>query len=251
MSMVGGFPSMKDMMRRTVRGPVNPLDKSTLVSIYPRPINIHKVTLSPGRWYLPPGSMEKPALLTIGPSSWFRDVSLDEPLIEIVQSSIQIAESCVKDYLNGVFACNMSDAMPGFFFIPGKVGLRELRDQYPELLASALDKQMNYYRSLIKFGDALWARSNGNPLAISDEMRLAAKTLGMQDKDWMKDHAAVGMVPCFACGEFKNPDYAICKACHSIDPNHPKAHLIRRFDPNNEYAAPMPPANPFEPPKEN
>lgn len=232
MSNVGPFPNMKEMMRRAVRGPVSPIDRSTLVSIYPRPINIKNPTLTPGRWYIPPGSMEDPAIVVIGPSSWFRDVSLDEPLIEIVQTSVQIAESLVKDYLNGVFACNMVDSMPGFFFIPGKNTVKQVKEDYSDLLQAALNHQLNYYRSLIKFADALWARSNGNPLAIADEMRLAAKTLGIQDRDWMKDHANVDMVRCFACGAFKNPDYPICQTCHSVDPNHPKSGLITRVAPN-------------------
>lgn len=238
MSMVGHFPSMRELNRRTVRGPVNPLDRSTLVSIYPRPCNFKNVTLSPGRWYLEAGSPEKPALLIIGPSSWFRDVSIDEPLIEIVQSSVQIGESLIKDYLNGVFACNMHDAMPGLFFVPGAFTLDELRGKYQNLLELAERHQMNYYKTLIKFGDALWARSNGNPLAVGDEMRLAARVLGMQDKEWMKDFGSGGMVPCFACGEFKKPEYAICKVCHSIDPSHPKAKFIQRADPNPFYGIP-------------
>lgn len=235
MSQVGSFPSLRELSRRAIRGPINPLDRSTLVSIYPRPCNFKNVTLTPGRWYLEAGSVEKPSLLVIGPSSWFRDVSIDEPLIEIVQSSVQIGESLVKDYLNGVFACNMHDAMPGLFFVPGEFTLTEIQVKYPQLLAVALKHQTNYYRTLIKFADALWARSNGNPLAVSDEMRLAAKTLGLQDREWMKDTASVGMAPCFACGEFKNPEYAICKVCHSIDPSHPKSKFIQRAAPNPFY----------------
>lgn len=229
---VGGFPNLKEFNRRAVRGPVNPLDKSTVVSIYPRPIKFNNPTLQPGRWYMEAGSYEKPTLMVIGPSSWFKDVGPDEPLIEITQSSIQIAESLVKDYVNGMFACNMTDAIPGLFFIPGPVELTKIQHgEYKGLLDRANEFQKNYYRTLIKFADSLWARSNGNPLAIMDEMRVAAKSLGLQDRDWMKEHVNVGMVPCFACGEFKHPDYAICKACHSIDPSHPKAHLIQRFDP--------------------
>lgn len=231
MSLVGGFPSLREMARKTVRGEVNPLDKSTVVSIYPRPINFENVTLTPGRWYLEAGSPEKPAIMVIGPSSWWKDVGPDEPLIEIPVSSVQVANSLCRDYLNGLFACNMGDTMPGLFFVPGAFTLKELREQYGELLRLALKHQSNYYRALIKFGDSLWARSNGNPLVINDEMRLAARTLGAQDKDWMRDHINVGMVPCFACGEFKNPEYAICKACHSIDPDHPKAKYIQRVDP--------------------
>lgn len=229
MSLVGGFPSLREMARRAVPGPVNPFDKSTIVSIYPRPIRFENITLNPGRWYLEAGSVEKPAILTIGPSSWWKDVGPDEPLIEIVQSSVQVAESLVKDYLNGLFACNMVDTMPGLFFLPGKAyTLKEVMKDHELLLAVALKNQRNYYASLIKYGESLWARSNGNPLVINDEMRLAAKTLGRNDVDWMKDHVNAGLVPCFACGEFKNPEFPICKACHTIDPNHPKAGLIQR-----------------------
>lgn len=234
MTMVGNFPNLREISRRTVRGPVNPLDKSTIVSVYPRPCSFKNVTLSPGRWYLPAGDMENPTLLVIGPSSWFRDVGIDEPLIEIPQSSVQVAESLIKDYLNGVFGCNMHDSMPGLFFVPGKYTLPKLREDYSDLLGAAVRHQLNYYRTLIKYADSLWARSNGNPLAVNEEMRMAARSLGLQDREWMKETLNVDMVKCFACGEFKSPDYPICRTCHTIDPNHPKAHLINRLNPNEE-----------------
>ncbi len=231
MSLVGGFPNLRQLQRVQVKGPVNPLDRSTLVSIYPKPITFKNITLNPGRWHIEAGSVEKPALMTLGPSSWWKDVGPDEPLIEIVQSSVQIAESLVRDYLNGMFAVNQSDTSPGIFFVPGEIEPSDLKEKYRGLMVRALSCQTNYYRTLVKYADALWARSNGNPLVVNPEMRLAARTLGMQDKDWMKDHAAVGLVPCFACGEFKNPEFPICKACHTVDPNHPKAKFVQKADP--------------------
>jgi hypothetical protein len=229
--MVGQFPSMREMMRRTVRGPDNPLDKSTVVSIYPKPINFKNVTLSPGRWRIEAGSYENPALLIVGPSSWWKDVAIDEPLIEIVQSSVQIAESLVKDWINGLFACDMQNAMPGLFFIPGKFTIEKVKGDWGSLLSNANTYQNNYYASLIKYAEALWARSNGNPLAVNDEMRLAARALGRQDVDWMKQEVNTGMKPCFACGEFKNPAYPICKSCGTVDPEHPLASKIVKADP--------------------
>lgn len=244
---VGSFPNMREINRRTVRGPVNPLDKSTIVSVYPRPCNFKNVTLSPGRWYLEAGSMTVPSLLVIGPSSWFKDVGIDEPLIEIPQSSVQIAESLIKDYLNGVFGCNMHDAMPGLFFVPGKFSLTKIREEYPELLGNAVRSQMNYYRTLVKYADSLWARSNGNPLAVNDEMRLGAKELGLQDREWMKETQNVGMTRCPACGEFKNPEYPICRSCHSIDLKHPMAGMIKRVDSESvSFEIPNKPENPFD-----
>jgi len=239
MSMVGSFPSMRELNRKTVRGAVNPLDKSTLVSIYPRPIKFFNLTLTPGLWNLEAGSVEEPAILVVGPSSWFRDVGPDEPLIEIVQSSVQIAASLIQDYLSGMFACNMHDSMPGLFFVPGckthqdgsinsEKTLEWIKEEHQHLIAAAVKTQLGYWRNLIRYGDALWARSNGNPLVINDETRMAAKLLGSQDKDWMKDFQNQGQIRCFACGSFKSPDYPICQACHTIDPQHPKAHLIQK-----------------------
>jgi len=198
------------------------------VSIYPRDIKFKIITLSPGRWFLPAGNPEEPSVLTIGPSSWWRDVGLDQPLLEIVQPSVQVAESLVKDYLNGMFACNMGNSMPGLFFVPGEFDVEGVRRHYSHMLEAAVVTQTNYWRTLLKYADALWARSNGNPLTINDEMRMAAKILGAKDKDWMKDHQNQGMVRCFACGSFKHPDYAICQSCHTADPEHPKyAEILR------------------------
>jgi hypothetical protein len=220
---------MREMQRRAVKAPDNPLDKSTIVSIYPRNCKFKNITLQPGRWFIAAGSFEKPSLLVVGPSSWWKDVGIDEPLIEIVQTSVQVGESLVRDYIVGMFGCNMGESMPGLFFIPGEATFEDVTEgKYKNLLKSAEQKQKNYYGALVKYADALWARSNGNPLALNDEMRMAAKALNIQDREWMKEHRHVDLIPCFACGEFKNPDYPICKACHSIDPQHPKARFIER-----------------------
>lgn len=191
---VGSFPGLRDLNRRTIRGPVNPLDKSTIVSIFPKRIKVIKVTLLPGQWTIEPGSVDAPALLVVGPSSWFKELELNEPLLEIPQSSVQIADSIVKDYCNGIVGCDMGDSMPGLFYVPGEHNITSIRSNYKPLLEKAIASQASYYRAMIRFADHLWAASNGNPMVINDEMRMAAKILGQQDKDWMKDHQMVGMV---------------------------------------------------------
>jgi uncharacterized OB-fold protein len=65
--------------------------------------------------------------------------------------------------------------------------------------------------------DALWSRSNGNPLTISDEMKLAARELNLVNKEWLKDSQTMELVRCKACGSLKNPLYPICANCKSID----------------------------------
>lgn len=232
MSQVGAFPGI-DWKRRTIRGPINPLDKSTVVSIYPKPVDEKKPTIQPGIFQIRPGSVQKPEILVVGPSSWWRDIDEDQPLLEIPVSSIQIADSIVRDYCNGILGCDMAESMPGLFYVPGaKTDAKGNADydatrkwvlsEYKTQLEAADRRQKNWYSVLIKLADSLWARSNGNPLAISDDMRMAARELNLtQVKDWMKDFQMVDMVRCKACGSLKNPQYPICAACHFPDPDHP------------------------------
>lgn len=222
MSVVGEFPGMRALRRRTIRAEVNPMDKSTIVSIYPKEIDEHKWTIEPGHFILRPGSIDKPSLLVVGPSSWWREIDEDQPLLEIPVSSVQIADSVVKDYANGIFACNMGDTMPGLFYVPGEYDIDGIRKSFAKQLAAAEAKQKRFYQTLVKFADSLWARSQGNPLAVSDDMRMAARELAVgHTKDWMKDFAMVDMVRCKACGTLKNPAFPICAACHFPDPSHP------------------------------
>ncbi len=232
-----GFPNMREVSRRTNRAPQNPLDKSTLVSIYPKPVTFRNVTLMPGYWRLEAGSVQKPAITVIGTSSWWKDANIDEPLIEIVQGSIEIADALIKDFCNGLFAASTT-SQPGMFYVPGcrydtdgqideAATLKWIEKEYNALIQQAIQKQSNYYNNLLKFADSLWARSNGNPLVINEEMRMAARETGQTGRDWMSDFKNVGQVRCFACGGFKNPEYPICSSCRTIDPDHPKAHLIK------------------------
>lgn len=217
MSLVGGFPGMTAAFRRTVRAPVNPLDRSTIISIYPREINEVKHTIEPGKFHIDAGSIEKPAILVVGPSSWWKETSEQEPLLEIPNSSIQIADSIVKDYCNGLLGCNMGSSMPGIFWIPGEFTIIKALTQHPDKFKAAEQKQKNYFSALVKLADSLWARTNGNPLVVSDDMRLAARALQLDNKEWMKDFSMMQMVKCYACGSPRNPAYAVCPTCKAVD----------------------------------
>lgn len=201
--------------RRAVRHESNPLDKSTLVSIFPKTIIETKPTIQPGTFTLPAGSYERPSLLTIGSSSWFKEIDLDQPLLEIPISSIIVADSIVNDYCNGLLGCNMGTSMPGIFFIPGDINITKLLKDHQALLDKARERQNTWYLSLTKQADSLWARTNGNPLAIDDVMRLAARELKL-DKPWLRDFQLAQMIACVACGNLRNPVYPICPHCKTV-----------------------------------
>jgi hypothetical protein len=213
---VGEFPGLGNSNRRTIRSPVNPMDKSTIVSMLPKAISERKATIQPGIFEIPAGSFDKPSILVVGPSSWWREIDEHQPLLEIPVSSIQVADSIVRDYCNGLLACNMADQMPGIFYIPGEFTLAKLQTDHTALLKSAIAKQKKWFMELIRIADILWSRSNGNPLSISDDARLACREMNITAKPWLGDTQQAELVRCIACGSLRNQLFPICQTCKAV-----------------------------------
>ena len=216
MSLVGEFPGLNQINRRTIRAPINPLDKSTVVSILPKLIVERKPTMQPGVFEILPGTFENPSVLPVGPSSWWREIDEDQPLLEIPVSSIQVADAIVRDYTNGLLACNMGDQMPGLFYLAGDFTAERLKKEHMPVLLAAQAKQKKWYLELIRIADILWSRSNGNPLSISNDARLACKELNIQNKPWLGDLQTAELVRCIACGSLRNQLFPICQTCKAI-----------------------------------
>jgi|SRR5579863_2637484 len=213
--------------RRLIRSAKNPLDKCTVVSIFPKDVEAEKVTMEPGRFYIKAGTLEKPSILVVGTSSWWKDIDYEQPLQEIIVGSIQVANSIINDYCNAVFGSNMSDAMPGLFFTEGAKTVDEIKTNYKDKLKEVNQKQMRWYEILVRAADSLWARTNNNPIVIMDEMRLAARSLNLNDKAWLKDYQIAELIRCQFCGGMRNPQFPICPVCKAIDPKHPLAASIK------------------------
>jgi len=202
--------------KRTIRSVPNPLDKATIVSIYPRRIVEYKYTIQPGVFDLAAGSEEHPSLTVVGPSSWWRDIGEEMPLIEIPNGAIQVAESVINDWANGLLMCDMDSSMPGIFFVPGELTIEKIRADYSDALKTAVAKQKNWFQNLIKLADHGWAQTNGSPRAISDLMRIAAEALNLKDRDWMRNFVEITKIQCAACGNLRNPAYPVCSSCNRI-----------------------------------
>ena len=224
MSMVGsGFGSFQQSLMMPKR-PVNPLDKSTIVSVYPKTIQVEKPTIFPGSFTIPAAPRDKFSILVVGPSSWWKDVGENQPFLEIPTNSMEMARSIVDDFLNGLHGATSGVKSPGLFYIPGNFNELtavsyvdpETGKTFKELLDAAVERQRKWYLELVMIADSLWARTNGNPLAITDDARMAAEYLGLS-KPWVKDFKAVSMVNCRACGNLRNPAFPICSVCKSIE----------------------------------
>lgn len=207
--------SLFNFRKKTIRSTPNPLDKCTVVSIYPRDIKEHKVSIQPGYFFIPKGTIEKPSVLVMGPSSWWREIDEFQPLFEVTHSSIQMANALINDYTLGMLGVK-DNAKPGLFFVQGAHTSNEILKNYTKELESARLRQQNYYLNLIKMADTGWAKSNGNPLTIGDDMRMAAIELNLRNKDWMADFQSMEMIRCSACGFMRNPLYPMCGNCKTI-----------------------------------
>lgn len=223
MSQVGILPG--GIMRRpAIRQMVNPLDKCTIFSIYPKRIIEVKPTIEPGRFVLEAGSIQAPTKLIVGTSSWWKDFDDTQPMLEIPQSSIIVANSVVRDYCNGLLGCDMDAKMPGLWF---EEGAKEQPN--PERMALMKIKQNNWFEELMLIGDILWARTQGNPLSISDDMRLAVQELGIKDKPWLKDFNTIKLVPCKMCGHLRSEEYPMCPNCRHVADEKRAKELGMRF----------------------
>lgn len=213
--------------RRLIRSKKNPMDKCTIVSIFPKEITEIKPTIEPGKFCIPGGTFETPGILIVGSSSWWKDIDVEQPMIEMQRGSIEVANAIINDYCNGMLGCNMADSMPGLFFALGEHTSMEIKMKYREKLNEIKTHQDNWYKILVRLADSLWARSNGNPLVICDDMRLAARSLNYNDKEWLKDFQISELIRCVACGGMRNPAYPICPNCKAIDPTHPMSKEIK------------------------
>src|SRR6266571_1195350 len=111
----------QQVISKIVRMPQNPLDKSTIVSVYPKIVESINRTLFPGRYTIPAATNDNDfEILVVGSASWFKEMEEGQPYLEISNSSIQVANSIIIDYMNGLVGCDMGASQPGLFFIPGE-----------------------------------------------------------------------------------------------------------------------------------
>lgn len=205
-----------EMNRMTSRAQINDMDKCTIFSVYPKDIEEKKITLMPFMYQIPAGTPEKPSRVVIGPASWWRDVDPEQPLIEIPVSSVVVAQSVVLDYTKSIYGYTAGKRCPGIFFLTGDVSVEQLKSTtHIHRLKKAIEEQKAWYNFLCEAADALWARSNGNPLAIMEDMKLAATALGYS-REWMKNQVQATLIRCINCGELRNPEFPTCKHCHAI-----------------------------------
>jgi hypothetical protein len=102
------------------------------------------------------------------------------------------------------------------FYVPGTHTTESVKKEHMPLLLHARMTQNRWFMELIRIADIMWSRSNGNPLSISDDARLACRELNISNKPWLSDIQSMELIRCIACVSLRNPQYPICQACHAI-----------------------------------
>lgn len=204
--------------------PKNPMDKTTIVSIYPKEIVDVKPTLFPGRYIIPAALDNDFSLLIIEGASYFLPSMVGNQAPNEVQvNSMMLAESILHDTIPCMNLVT-SNVRPGVFSVPGEYNRISILNyvhadgrKFSELLKLAHEWQHNYWTAVIDEADYYWSKSNGNPKTIPDDAKLAARILGVEKvKPWMSNVVASELVNCKACGEMINPSFPVCKFCHSV-----------------------------------
>lgn len=204
--------------------PRNPLDKSTIVSLFPKEIIEFKPTIFPGKFIIPAAERDSFSLLTVEGASWYMPSAVERmPPMEIQVNSVELAKSIVNDYLSSIYLGD-STRGPGLFYVLGKHDKKSIlgysdpvtKQTFGDMLEVSKAKQKRWFLALIDASDRDWSKYGGSPLAILEDAKIAAELLGMGDKPWMANIQASNLSPCPACGEMINLNYPVCKHCHNI-----------------------------------
>lgn len=206
-----------------IHTPKNPMDVCTIVSVFPKAIKDNKVTTFPLLPEIPAAIEGEFSLLVVGTTSWFQENQNGGPTIEIPVDSKRTAEAFIRDHVNGLLGFIPEIAAPGLFVCFGKWDKKSIHsykdpetdESFAELRKKAEARQKRWYQELIRLSDADWARSNGNPLVICEDAKIAANSLRL-DKPWIKDQSVASQTNCPACGFMINAAYPICGNCKAI-----------------------------------
>lgn len=219
-----GVGQMYSNLKMPPKMEVNPMDKCTIVSIFPKEINSIKATIRPGTFRIAAAKKDSYSLLVVGPSSWWRNMDEDGNLLEIPCNSKQVADAIINDHINGLYGARGAETRPGLFVCLGEYDLKTIGTYknsagltFAQLLAIAQKQQKSYFETLVRMADIAWSRTNGNPLSISDDARIAAEYLGIEkSKAWMGDFVAMVKTNCPGCGALYDPNYPICRECKTV-----------------------------------
>jgi hypothetical protein len=199
--------------------PANLGTTATIISLFPFEI-FERKPLIPSIYRIEAATEEgQPKILVIQDGRFY--VYLDEyrGSMTIRTPAITIAESVVRDFLDGQFVLDV-DARPAIWTIPGEWSIPEiLTDKsQKERIEKENAVQLAWFKRLVMIAEDEWAKFKQHRM-ISDMQRVAGQRLKLTNRDWMVEMKPENLIDCPGCGVTLHKKVAVCRECGCvIDP---------------------------------
>jgi hypothetical protein len=193
------------------------MDKTTVVSLFPLPIDERKPGIYPGNFKIAASKNGELEILHVSPSHYWVNFYDERPPLKVMTPAEEIAASIVNDFSRNILGFDIeSEAWPGLFWIEGHLSKAEILKNHADKLAKAKASQLRWFENLVKLADDAWVASNKQHKAISTLQRLAARALGVE-REWAIELAtAAGPKYCPACKVRVHEEAAVCSNCRYI-----------------------------------
>lgn len=192
----------------------------TVVSLVPFALTESKPGLVPGYYAIPASDTITPQVIHVHEAKHYVYLDSGRGSLPVINSPERVANSIVKDYVNGQLAVK-TDARPAIFFVPGTWTPEQILDKFGTRCKLHLNLQKNWFMAIVKLADDDWKRY-GKHNVISDNQRTAANLLGLRASDhpWLMMDQVANAVKCKACFQNIEPNQVICHVCKAIQ--HPE-----------------------------
>jgi len=189
----------------------------TVVNLLPFELHEEKPHMLPSAFIVPAAEDGVFGILHVEEGiHWVPNPLIDEgkPGSSIKQTTMpdEMARSIVEDF---AFAqvCLGEDAKPGLFWVSGRLSVKDIKANYPDLIKQYQAYQTNWFRNLCAMANADWNK-NHNMLAVSDLQRTAARALGIREA-WV-EMQVTETANCPMCQSLVNPAAIVCSSCKYI-----------------------------------
>lgn len=190
--------------------------KSTIISFVPFQISEEKPGLLPGRFVIPPGSEEKPAIYTVEAARHYVYLDGDRGSLPVRDASYEVARSLCEDFSTAQLG-RSEDTFPGIFWVPGELTWEEIQKQFPDLVLQNRIAHKRWLLKLTQIADDDFNKHKQHNV-VSDFQRRAAEILKLPHAQhpWMNVNNTLESSTCPACGTLYRPGLVICANCACV-----------------------------------
>lgn len=193
---------------------------ATIVSIYPFNIREFKPGLIPNIFRIP-AAKDDIVVFYVEDAKFPVYMDSERGSIWVTVPALLLANSIIFDfvtaqhrYLAPVPEEKIVGAMPGLFYLPGKISKVEIKDKHKHLIEHAISIQNSWFESLVKEADDDWVRYQKHAM-ITDVQRHACKALHIE-RAWAVELKSENFKQCPACSNRIHQQAIRCQHCGTV-----------------------------------